>query len=150
MNTPIRYISTRGNQVPLSFKDAVMTGLARDGGLLIPDRIPDVSAELDAWRNLDYPDLAFRIISLFADDIPAERLRALVDSAYASFDTTEVAPVLRVGPVHILELFHGPTLAFKDVALQFLGRLFEYILAERDGRLNILAATSGDQRNHQD
>ena len=144
MNTPIRYISTRGNQVPLSFKDAVMTGLARDGGLLIPDRIPDVASELDAWRNLDYPDLAFRIISLFADDIPAERLRALVDGAYASFDTTEVAPVLRVGPVHILELFHGPTLAFKDVALQFLGRLFEYILAERNGRLNILAATSGD------
>ena len=140
----IHYISTRGNQSPLTFKDAVMTGLARDGGLLIPDRIPDVASELDAWRNLDYPDLAFRIISLFADDIPADDLRALVDSAYASFDTTEVAPVLRVGPVHILELFHGPTLAFKDIALQFLGRLFEYILAERDGRLNILAATSGD------
>ncbi len=141
---PIHYISTRGQQPPLTFKDAVMTGLARDGGLLIPDRIPDVTSELDLWRNLDYPDLAFRIISLFADDIPSDRLRTLVDGAYASFDTPEVAPVVRVGPVHILELFHGPTLAFKDVALQFLGRLFEYILAERGGRLNILAATSGD------
>lgn len=141
---PIRYISTRGAQAPLAFKEAVMTGLARDGGLLIPDRIPDVSGRLEEWKELDYADLAFEIIRLFTDDLPEPRLRELINSAYSSFAHPEVAPVRKVGRLHILELFHGPTLAFKDVALQFLGRLFEEILEERNGRLNILAATSGD------
>ena len=141
---PIRYISTRGAQAPLAFKDAVMTGLARDGGLLIPDRIPDVSGLLEEWKDLDYPDLAFEIIRLFTDDLPADRLRTLIDRAYSTFAHPDVAPVRKVGKLHILELFHGPTLAFKDIALQFLGRLFEEILEERRGRLNILAATSGD------
>ena len=141
---PIRYISTRGAQTPLAFKDAVMTGLARDGGLLIPDRIPNVAGQLEDWRDLDYPDLAFEIIRLFTDDLPEARLRQLISAAYATFTHPEVAPVRKVDSLHILELFHGPTLAFKDIALQFLGRLFEEILEERDGRLNILAATSGD------
>jgi threonine synthase len=141
---PIRYISTRGAQAPLSFKDAVMTGLARDGGLLIPDRIPNVADRLEDWKDLDYPDLAFEIIRLFTDDIPEPRLRELIAAAYATFTHPEVAPVRKVGRLHILELFHGPTLAFKDIALQFLGRLFEEILEERNARLNILAATSGD------
>ena len=141
---PIRYISTRGRQPPLAFKDAVMTGLARDGGLLIPDRIPNVADKLEDWKDLDYPDLAFEIIRLFTDDIPEARLRELIAAAYATFTHPEVAPVRKVGPLHILELFHGPTLAFKDIALQFLGRLFEEILEERNARLNILAATSGD------
>ena len=140
----IRYISTRGQQTPLSFKDAVMTGLARDGGLLIPERIPDVTGHLAEWAHLDYAELAFEIVSRFVDDLPAERLRELIDDAYATFAHSAVTPVRAVGPVHILELFHGPTLAFKDIALQWLGRLFEEILEERDGRLNILAATSGD------
>ena len=140
----IRYISTRGNQQPLSFKDAVMTGLARDGGLLIPDSVPDVRSELDRWATLDYPSLAFEIVRLFVDDIPDETLRPLISAAYSTFAHPEVAPVRKVGPFHILELFHGPTLAFKDIALQFLGRLFDLILRERDARLNILAATSGD------
>ena len=143
MNT-ISYISTRGRQSPLSFQDAVMTGLARDGGLLVPDSIPDVSARLDDWASLDYPDLAFEIMRLFATDIPDADLRALVSSAYSTFTHPEIAPVRPAGPVHVLELFHGPTLAFKDIALQFLGRLFDYILTRRDARLNILAATSGD------
>lgn len=141
---PIRYISTRGSQAPLAFKDAVMTGLARDGGLLIPDRIPDVSDKLEEWKDLDYPDLAFELIRLFTDDLPSDRLRALIDAAYSTFAHPDVAPVRKVGGLHILELFHGPTLAFKDIALQFLGRLFEEILEERRSRLNILAATSGD------
>ena len=143
MNT-ISYISTRGRQSPLSFQDAVMTGLARDGGLLVPDSIPDVSARLDDWASLDYPDLAFEIMRLFATDIPDADLRALVTAAYSTFTHPEIAPVRPAGPVHVLELFHGPTLAFKDIALQFLGRLFDYILTRRDARLNILAATSGD------
>jgi threonine synthase len=141
---PIRYISTRGGQAPLSFKNAVMTGLARDGGLLIPDRIPDVSGLLEDWADLDYPDLAFEIIRLFTDDLADTRLRELIQAAYATFAHPDVAPVRKVGRLHILELFHGPTLAFKDIALQLLGRLFEEILEERDERLNILAATSGD------
>jgi len=141
---PIRYISTRGEQTPLTFKDAVMTGLARDGGLLIPDRIPNVTDKLEDWKDLDYPDLAFEIIRLFTDDIPEARLRELIASAYSSFTHPEVAPLRRIGTTWILELFHGPTLAFKDIALQFLGRLFEEILEERNGQLNILAATSGD------
>ena len=141
---PIRYVSTRGAQAPLSFKDAVMTGLARDGGLLVPDRIPNVADMLEEWQDLDYADLAFEIIRLFTDDIPEKRLRELIHGAYAAFSHAEVAPIRSVGKMHVLELFHGPTLAFKDVALQFLGRLFEEILEERNERLNILAATSGD------
>ena len=141
---PIRYISTRGRQAPLAFQDAVMTGLARDGGLLIPDRIPDVAGRLAEWQDLDYTDLAFEIIRLFIDDLPETRLREMITAAYAAFAHPDVAPVVRVGNLHVLELFHGPTLAFKDIALQFLGRLFEEILEERNERLNILAATSGD------
>ena len=141
---PIRYISTRGRQAPLAFQDAVMTGLARDGGLLIPDRIPNVAGRLAEWQDLDYTDLAFEIIRLFIDDLPEARLREMITAAYAAFAHPDVAPVVRVGNLHVLELFHGPTLAFKDIALQFLGRLFEEILEERNERLNILAATSGD------
>lgn len=141
---PISYVSTRGLQAPLSFQDAVMTGLARDGGLLVPSSIPDVSDRLDEWRDLPYPDLAFEIMRLFATDIPEDDLRALVTRAYSTFTHPEIAPVRRAGDLWILELFHGPTLAFKDIALQFLGQLYAYILDRRDGRLNILAATSGD------
>ena len=138
------YSSTRGGMQPLPFKSTVMTGLARDGGLFLPERFPDVSDRLAAWSDLGYADLAFEIMRLFADDIPADALRGIVDRSYAAFSHPEVAPVRQVGPVHVLELFHGPTLAFKDVALQFLGNLFEYILAETGGELNIVAATSGD------
>ncbi|HPC19489.1 MAG: threonine synthase [Kiritimatiellae bacterium] len=140
----MRYISTRGTQPPLSFFDAVMTGLARDGGLLIPDRIPNVTEQLRDWEDLDYPSLAFEIMRLFADEPGDARLRELIAAAYATFEHPEIAPIRKVGGLHVLELFHGPTLAFKDIALQFLGRLFEEILEERDARLNILAATSGD------
>ena len=141
----IRYVSTRGLQEPLSFKDAVMTGLAQDGGLLVPDRLPDVRPFLREWASLDYADLAFAIMRLFAGDVAPHRLRALVNGAYAAFSVPEVAPTRKLGDgLYLLELFHGPTLAFKDIALQFLGRLFAEILEERGGRMNILAATSGD------
>lgn len=141
----MRYVSTRGGIAPVRFKDAVMMGLADDGGLLLPEDIPLVSAdELEAWRTLNYPELAFRIISRFVDDIPAADLKTLIDRSYATFSHPEVAPVVHQDGVYILELFHGVTLAFKDVALQFLGNLFEYILAERTQRLTIVGATSGD------
>ncbi len=139
------YVSTRGEeQGGLSFREAVLTGLARDGGLLLPVEIPDVSGVLDEWRHLPYSDLAFEIISLYASDMPAAALRAIIEKSYGSFRHEEVTPVVETGPLHILELFHGPTLAFKDVALQFLGNLFEYLLDQNDSEMNILVATSGD------
>lgn len=129
---------------PVSFLDAVMTGLAPDGGLLLPESLPDISGKLDAWKDLSYQELAFEVMSLFTTDMPSEDLKALIDKSYATFRAPDVAPVVPVGNVHILELWHGPTLAFKDVALQFLGNLFGYILEKRGGELNILGATSGD------
>jgi threonine synthase len=141
----MRYISTRGGIQPISFKDAVMMGLATDGGLLLPQSYPQISRqELDDWRSLSYPELALRIISPFVDDIPADDLKDLIRRSYATFSHPQVTPVVRKDGVYILELFHGVTLAFKDVALQLLGNLFEYILAERGERLNIVGATSGD------
>ena len=140
----MNYLSTRGGDAGLSFQDAVLTGLARDGGLLLPESFPDLSGSLDELRALDYPSLAFEVMRPFADDIPDDDLRDIIRRSYGTFDTKEVTPLRRLGEVFVLELFHGPTLAFKDVALQFLGNLFEYVLGKRGGRLNIVAATSGD------
>jgi len=140
----MRYVSTRGRTPPMPFQDAVVTGLAPDGGLLLPESVPDVRAHLDDWRELGFVDLAVALLPLFIDDIPADDLEALTRRAYSTFDDPEIVPLVRVGELEVLELFHGPTLAFKDVALQFLGRLFEYVLRRRGEHLNILAATSGD------
>lgn len=141
----MRYLSTRGGITPVRFKDAVMMGLADDGGLLLPEHIPTFTQdELEEWRSLSYPDLAFQVISRFVDDIPVADLKNLIDRSYATFSHPEVTPVVQKDGVYILELFHGATLAFKDVALQFLGNLFEYILKERHERLTIVGATSGD------
>lgn len=141
----MRYISTRGGIAPLRFQDAVMMGLARDGGLLLPETLPAISVDtLDRWQHLPYQYLAREILSLFIDDIPATDLEELVERSYASFAHPQVTPVCKQGEVYILELFHGPTLAFKDVALQLLGNLFEYVLARTGGFMNILGATSGD------
>ncbi len=140
----MKYISTRGQIEPVEFQDAVLMGLADDGGLVIPESIPDVADRLEAWRSLGYSDLAFEILRLFVGDIPADDLKSLIEKTYGRAFEPEPAPTVRVGPIYILELWHGPTLAFKDIALQLLGNLFEYILARRGGRLNILGATSGD------
>lgn len=143
METRMKYISTRGGTVPISFQDAVMTGMARDGGLLVPETIPNVSLQQSKWKKLSYRELAFEIIKLYSD-IPDTDLKVLIDKSYSSFSTTHITPVIKVDNFYILELFHGPTLAFKDVALQFLGNLFEYYLAQTTRELNIIAATSGD------
>ena len=140
----MKYISTRGGVEPISFKDAVMMGMASDGGLLIPEFFPDVTDKLTSWKSLSFQDLAYEIFSLYIDDIPSTELKNLIDKGYSTFDHPLVTPVSKLKKVDILELFHGPTLAFKDVALQFLGNTFEYILNERKGKLNILGATSGD------
>lgn len=142
------YRSTRGGIDPVDFIDAVMMGLADDGGLLVPGAIPRISAEqLESWRGLGYPRLAFEVMRPFVGDaIAADDLLALIERSYATFDCPEVVPVkpLDGHDLFVAELFHGPTLAFKDVALQFLGNLFEYILKRRGGKLCILGATSGD------
>jgi len=141
----MQYISTRGEMAPISFTEAVMMGLANDGGLLLPRAIPRIGNDtFDSWQNLNYNELAFEVMSRFVDDIPASDFRELIDRSYGSFDTAEVTPMVHQGELHILELFHGPTLAFKDVALQFLGNLFEYLLAQSGSVMNILGATSGD------
>jgi threonine synthase len=140
---PMQYISTRGQTPAMGFQDAVITGLAPDGGLLIPTSIPDARALLDDWARLSYQDITFEILRLFVD-LPDDDLRDLIDRSYSTFRHPEIAPAWKVGPVHIVELFHGPTLAFKDIALQFLSNFFEYILTRRNARLNILGATSGD------
>jgi threonine synthase len=141
----MRYLSTRGQVRGLPFKQAVMMGLAEDGGLLLPESIPHLTpGDLDALAKLAYPELAFQVMARFIDDIPSSDLKQLVDRSYATFTHPEVAPVISTGGVHILELFHGPTLAFKDIALQFLGNLFEYLLLESGAHMNILGATSGD------
>jgi len=139
------YISTRGGVGPVPFDEAVMMGLADDGGLLLPAEIPDVRARLDEWRRLSWPELAVQVmIPFIGDALDESTVRELVERSVRTFDHPEVTPVREVGPVHVLELYHGPTLAFKDVALQFLGNLFEHILRRRGDRMNILGATSGD------
>jgi len=141
----MKYISTRGGIAPLSFRDAVMMGLATDGGLLLPDSIPAISPEtLSAWQKLSYQELAYEIISIYADDIPSSDLKSLINRSYSTFTHPEITPLVKINGVEILELFHGPTLAFKDVALQLLGNLFEYLLKESGKKLNIVGATSGD------
>lgn len=139
----MKYISTRGEDPPISFSAAVVEGLARDGGLLLPETIPDVRDSLDTWRHLSYAELAVKVMHPFTD-FSEERLKDLVERSVASFRHPEVTPLRPCGDMWILELFHGPTLAFKDVALQFLGNVFESILEEQDATMNIVGATSGD------
>ena len=141
----MKYCSTRGKVQGLSFSEAVMMGLADDGGLLLPEEIPQYTqAELKKLAGLSYPELAFQVISRFVDDIPQQDLKKLIKRSYASFDHPDTTPLVKQDDVYILELFHGPTLAFKDVALQFLGNLFEYLLEKSGRRMNIIGATSGD------
>ena len=141
----MRYVSTRGQCPPLPFRETVMTGLAPDGGLFLPATVPDVSAQLGAWRELAFRELFQAVVTPYVgDELAPGALAELVRRAFATFQAPEVTPVVPVGDVFVCELFHGPTLAFKDVALQFLGHLFEHFLAQREERLTIVGATSGD------
>ncbi|MER8944724.1 threonine synthase [Mesorhizobium sp. M0701] len=143
----MQYVSTRGEAPALGFSDAVLAGLARDGGLYLPSAWPHFSAaEIRAMRGLAYPDLAIRVLSPFlGGEIAAPVFERLVREAYATFRHEAVCPLVQTGPnSFVLELFHGPTLAFKDVAMQLLARLMDHVLAERDQRATIVGATSGD------
>ena len=144
----MRYISTRGDQTARRFCEILLEGLAPDGGLYLPVSYPTVErATLRQWRQLSYADLAFEILSLYIDDIPPEDLKTLCHKTYTAdvFGTEAIVPVRWLaGDLHIEALSNGPTLAFKDMAMQLLGNLFEYELARRGETLNILGATSGD------
>ncbi|PLY15004.1 MAG: threonine synthase [Sedimenticola sp.] len=142
----MRYISTRGGVDPVTFSQAVMMGLATDGGLLLPESFPAIDqATLQRWAKLGFKELAIEVIWPYVgEDLTREELTDLVVRSYSTFDHPEVTPLVETGGRRILELFHGPTAAFKDVALQFLGNLFELLLERSGGHLNILGATSGD------
>lgn len=141
----MRYKSTRGEVKGLSFEDAVMMGLASDGGLLIPEKIPLFNEkDLKHLSELPYTKLAYEIINRYQEGIPSQDLMAIIQKTYSRYDAVNMIPIRKAAGMRIAELYHGPTYSFKDVALQFLGNLFEYILTKRNKKLNILGATSGD------
>lgn len=143
----MKYISTRGEAPALSFEEVVLTGLAPDGGLYVPEVLPTFSKEeMASWAGLPYPDLALKIITPFVDGaIPDADLKSIIDNSYSTFRHDAIAPLVQTGHNEwVLELFQGPTLAFKDFALQFLGNLLDYILVKRQQKVAVMGATSGD------
>ena len=141
----MHYLSTRGQTKPHTFSEAVEAGLAPDGGLFLPETLPDISARLPAWSRLNYPQLAAEFFTLFAPEISNEEWRQLTAEAYRRFDSPEVAPLKKIADkTYVLELFHGPTLAFKDFALQLLGLLYKRQVEMTGKHLAVLGATSGD------
>lgn len=143
----MEYISTRGEAPALGFRDALLAGLARDGGLYMPREWPVLTKrEIRAFRGMRYQEVAFDIVRRFTgDEISEADLRSMIEEAYATFRHPAVAPLVQTGPNDfVLELFHGTTLAFKDIAMQLLARLMDHVLAERGERATIVGATSGD------
>ncbi len=144
----MKYLSTRGGMEPARFTEILLGGLAPDGGLVVPDHYPRVDeATLARWRTLPYAELAFEILRLYVDDLPPAQLHALCQGTYTAevFGSQEITPLATLEPgLHLLRLSNGPTLAFKDLAMQLLGALFEHVLREQKSELNILGATSGD------
>ena len=143
----MKYISTRGGGQPKSFEEVILTGLAPDGGLYVPAQLPHFSRqEIASWSSLSYQELALKIISPFVDGAISEHdLEKIIAKSYSTFRHDDIAPLVKTGDNEwILELFHGPTLAFKDFALQFLGNLLDYTLEKRQKKVVIMGATSGD------
>ncbi|KZY63261.1 threonine synthase [Oleiphilus sp. HI0068] len=143
----MKYISTRGEAPPLSFEDVLLTGLAPDGGLYVPETLPRFTQEeIASWAGLPYSQLAFNVMYPFVEgEIPEDDFRDMVEKTYEVFDHSAVAPLVQVDANEwVMELFRGPTLAFKDFALQLLGRLLDYVLKKRNERVVIMGATSGD------
>jgi threonine synthase len=142
----MKYVSTRDNSKEYSFEEVFIKGLADDGGLYVPTSLKKFSSdELSEIKNLNYNDLSTEIINLFSSNfISKEDLSQLIKKSYSTFREKEVVKISNLGDLKLLELFHGPTLAFKDVAMQFIGNLYEYYLTKNDKKINIVVATSGD------
>ena len=143
----MKYISTRGQAEPLSFEEVVLTGLATDGGLYVPEKMPNFSKEkIESFSMLSYQELAFEVMAPFVDgEIPDEEFKSLIDKAYSNFRHQAIAPLVQTAHQEwVLELFQGPTLAFKDFALQLLGLILDYFLKKRNQKVVVLGATSGD------
>lgn len=144
----MKYLSSRGGMAPATFSEILLEGLAPDGGLAVPESYPQIShQQLESWKGLSYGQLAFEVLKHFATDIPEQDLKALTTKTYtkAVYGSEEITPIRQLfDGLSILELSNGPTLAFKDMAMQLLGNLFEYQLARVNQELNILGATSGD------
>ena len=143
----MKYISTRGKAKVKNFIDVATSGLASDGGLYMPENIPHFSIdEIKSWKNISYNELAFKIFKPFVDnEIDDEDLKKIIANSYKNFATDEVTKIIELEKnIYVQELFHGPTLAFKDVALQFLGQLQDYILTKQNQDIVIIGATSGD------
>ncbi len=143
----MKYISTRGDAPALTFKEALLAGLASDGGLYVPESWPHFSLdEIKAFRGRPYADVAFEVMSKFVDgEIADDTLRNMINEAYSTFHHPATVPLVQLAPNNwLMELFHGPTLAFKDVAMQILARLMDHVLTEQGKRLTIVGATSGD------
>ena len=141
----MRFISTRGQTPPHRFSEAVAVGLAPDGGLFLPEQLPDITPRLAGWSNLSYAQLCTEFLGIFATDIPEDVLAPLVRRSYAHFTHPDIAPLQQLDDrTCVLELFHGPTLAFKDFALQLLGNLYEHQGRLSGRSITVLGATSGD------
>ncbi|HVU16242.1 MAG TPA: threonine synthase [Candidatus Didemnitutus sp.] len=141
----MKYLSTRGAAAPVPFSQAVALGLAPDGGLFLPESLPDISPRLAGWKNLSYTELCTEFLALFATDMSVDVLEPIVRRSYGTFTHPEIAPLRRLDErTQVLELFHGPTLAFKDFALQLLGNLYEHQCRITGEGINVLGATSGD------
>merc|ERR1719494_211205 len=142
----MKYVSTRGGVPPQEFLDIVLEGLAEDGGLYVPEKFPTFTLEqIEKWRGSSYQSICFNVMREFIDekDVTDAELTQLITDAYSTFRHDEIAPTTKLhGNVYLLELFHGPTFAFKDIALQFLGVLFSFVLKKKNQKLRVLGATS--------
>ena len=140
----MQYVSTRGGVSPVEFRQVLLTGQAEDGGLFLPADFPQLTQRWENLKSLPFSELAYEVVAPYATDVDPDTLRSILREAFATFDDPMVTPLVQIEDLHVLELFHGPTLAFKDVALQVLGRLFEHVLQEQSQVMNVVGATSGD------
>ena len=146
----LQFVSNKGGGKPVDFETAILDGFAVDGGLYVPEELPKISLEqLEAWKDLGYVDLAFEILSLFIDRsiVSAEELRGILETAYAPFKKEEVIPLYKMKSrenTYVMELFHGPTISFKDVGLAFLVNLVNFFLERKGEHLTVVVATTGD------
>ena len=142
----MNYVSTRNNKNELNFKDVFIKGLADDGGLFVPKNVKSLKSEdFDKLRNLSYNDLACEILNPFCSDfINKKDLKTIITKSYSTFREKEVVKISNLGSIKLLELYHGPTLAFKDIAMQVIGNIYSEFLKKSNDQINIVVATSGD------